>query len=61
MPATGMDQQETYLRTLFNFIGMSDNDIHFVRAERRNNPQTRPQSVQQTKSHIDAILKPYLQ
>ncbi|MBX7247702.1 MAG: FMN-dependent NADH-azoreductase [Caulobacteraceae bacterium] len=51
-PAAGMDHQESYLKTVLGFLGVTD--VEFVRAERLSfGPEVRAQSVADARAEID--------
>lgn len=50
-PAAGMDHQESYLKTVLGFLGVTD--VEFVRAERLSfGPEVRAQSVADARAEI---------
>lgn len=50
-PAAGMDHQESYLKTVLGFLGVTD--VEFVRAERLGfGPEVRAQSVADARAEI---------
>lgn len=52
-PAAAMDHQESYLKTVFGFLGVED--VEFVRAERLGfGPEVRAQSIADARAVIDA-------
>lgn len=54
-PARAMDSQEPHIRTLLNFIGISD--VVFVRAERLAfGPELRKQAIGAARNQIDAAI-----
>jgi FMN-dependent NADH-azoreductase len=53
-PAAFLDHQETYLRGVFNFFGVTD--ITFVRAEGLNMTDNRGKSIENAKAQIAALV-----
>lgn len=52
-PAAGMDHQESYLKTIFGFIGVAD--VEFVRAERLGfGPEIRAEAIAAARAQIAA-------
>lgn len=54
-PAAAMDHQETYLKTVFGFLGITD--VRFVRAEKlAMGPESRAQAMDAALAGIAAVL-----
>jgi FMN-dependent NADH-azoreductase len=52
-PAVGMDHQETYLKAVFGFFGITD--VRFVRAEGVNmGPEAKAKAIATAETHITA-------
>jgi FMN-dependent NADH-azoreductase len=57
-PAKAMDSQEPHLRTLLNFVGITD--VTFVRAERLSmGPDARSEALEQAMLALDGIARSY--